>query len=279
MAARRTLWHDPTRMLSGDEAQGVDEEPVPATVVCARCGAGACGCAEETDAAAPATVGRVPWEGGGPWHARLFDTAEATTRGSEAFFGALTEGPVARALAFALACEAVAVGSTALALAPIAAFVAAFVPAGLVAAVAPTATKQLALAAAAALAVVAFAAILIIAHVLHGLGLALGVARSRRGATLGLRFGLYACGWDVFSSPAGVALALARRGAGATARLMGAAVSAPRRSTEAFLDGPLQVAPERARFVRARAIVVAMAFSVVAVFIVLVALIATPLLA
>jgi len=60
---------------------------------------------------------------------------------------------------------------------------------------------------------------LLVAHAAWGLALELGVraAGDRADLSLGLRFGLYACGWDLITSPLGVLYLLRRASRRSTA--------------------------------------------------------------
>jgi hypothetical protein len=85
------------------------------------------------------------------------------------------------------------------------------------------------------------------AHALHGLALD-RAARSlgaRPAPARALRFGLYACGWDVITGPLGAWLALRppRRPLGELGR---AALSAPSLSSSAFLRGAYGLGPREA---------------------------------
>src|SRR6187551_1085261 len=89
---------------------------VPATVVCAGCGDPACvGCVIEEKTNQSGVVAIIPWErpGVGFWR-RLWQTSTLATVHARTFFGALPEGEVATALAFALVCETIAVSGLAL---------------------------------------------------------------------------------------------------------------------------------------------------------------------
>src|SRR6187431_1237449 len=89
---------------------------VPATVVCAACGDPACGgCVFEEKTNQSGVVAIIPWErpGVGFWR-RLWQTSTLATLHARTFFGALPDGEVSTALAFALVCETIAVSGLAL---------------------------------------------------------------------------------------------------------------------------------------------------------------------
>jgi hypothetical protein len=248
-----------------DAADAMD---VPAAVVCAVCGSGDCpGCTYEQTGQS-GVVAIVPWER--PTMAplsRLFATVQATTQGAETFFFAVPDGSVAPALTFAVLSEGCAVFSMAVVIAPIAVAV---LP-GASAFLASPANRQIVLAAA-TVGILGFTALLVGAHALHGVLLG---NRSRRRA---LRAGLYACGWDFGASPAGVVFAVLHGGAGSVVSLVRASISAPRRGMDAALEGIFQTRGAAASRVRRRAVLIAMAASVVAV-VVLTGVVAAMLLA
>jgi hypothetical protein len=82
------------------------------------------------------------------------------------------------------------------------------------------------------------AVVMVILHVLHGLIIdraARKAGSSRRGR--GLRFGLYACGWDLVTLPRGLLVLLFTDGPSAVRRAAGLAVSVPNRAARAYLAG------------------------------------------
>jgi hypothetical protein len=206
---------------------------VPATVVCALCGSADCaGCLEERTKSGVVAI--VPWERAGGLHARLWATASASTQSAEAFFTTLPDGPVAPALRFAIVCElyaaAAAVGAVAL----------------LLAAIAPPWTALLLRDPAARLGVLrvlglsvpSLAALLVMAHAAHGVALDVGARGANASAvSRGLRFGLYATGWDLVLGPVGFVVVGADKGLRAALSLWRLAVRLPTRSALAFLEG------------------------------------------
>jgi hypothetical protein len=262
MAAAR-----PRAPLDDEHADLVE---VPAAVVCAGCGGGECpGCVD--DIAEPTESGVVlfvPWErpAAGLW-ARLWGTTRASTQGAEAFFVALPAGPLWPALRFALLAEAIAVGSS----------VAAYVVLGLAifAAFFPQMTRLaivdpfwLALIGRVmAVAWVSFVAVLVGAHTLHAVTLDLMARRAGAPGALvrALRFGLYATGWDVATSPFGLTILLGSRGFAGVLEARTHAFKTPGRATAAMLKGLYQLEGELAVRVRVRAMALTMAVSVVAI--------------
>jgi hypothetical protein len=206
-----------------------DDGEVPPAVTCPICRRGECsGC----EAAAAATkVVALTWEkASGCWLHRLFDTALATSVEPERTFGELSDGSVRPAFVFAVVAEAFAIGS--LALVAVLAF-AAFAPdLALRTLLDPSARWLL-------LGVVALGiASMVGLHAIWGVCLELGARGSERGSrwAQGARFGLYACGWDLLTSPAGVLHGLASRGMRGAWPPIGRAIRAPRRATDAYLE-------------------------------------------
>ncbi len=83
------------------------------------------------------------------------------------------------------------------------------------------------------------AALLVAAHAAHGWALDLGARRSgaRPATTRGLRFGLYAAGWDLVVGPLGAVVVAFREGLGAAMSIASLGVGLPGRSARAFLRG------------------------------------------
>jgi hypothetical protein len=214
----------------------VDDFPdsgIPATVVCAHCGDAECpGCLHEQTKSGVVAV--VPWERPGSGAlARLWSTARATALDADRFFESLPDGSLAPALRFALITELFAATFFALL--------------GLVPLVvlAPRWVEHLVTERGASLVrfalvgVPALAALLVASHAAHGWALDLGARRvGARGATTrALRFGLYACGWDLVVGPIGAVVLVLREGGRAALRLLEVGPGLPGRSARAFLRG------------------------------------------
>lgn len=210
---------------------------VPATVLCAFCGQADCtGCTAEEPEQASGVVAIVPWErpGSGVW-ARLWATATASTQGADAFFAALPDGPVFPAVRFALLAEVLAVASMLLFVAPLG--VLALPNLAIDVATNPT-TRATALRWL-AMGVPSVAVWMVLAHAAHGLALDLGArgAGGRGQARRAVRFGLYACGWDLMTGPLGGLVRLVSKGAGPAADLIGLSMGMPGRASAALLSG------------------------------------------
>jgi hypothetical protein len=257
-AARRKLEH--TRPPSLEEeidrvsraSDASSELDVPAAVVCAFCGNADCaGCT--SDLSRSGIVSVVAWErpeggiarGDGGVLARLWSTARSTTRDAEGFFELLPDGPLTPALTFAVTCELIA--STAMFLG----FVA------VAAIVAPEWVKYLALDPSArqttfrivVLGLPSFAGLLVVAHAAHGLSIDFGARRTgaRGERSRALRFGLYACGWDLVMGPVGAVVVAIKEGLGPALGLTSALSGLPTRATTAFLRGCYRVDGEASR--------------------------------
>lgn len=249
-AARRRLrsgefLREVPRESSLEDRESSDLLDVPAAVVCAFCGEADCGGCE-SEHSRSGVLAIIPWERARePALARLWSTARATTRDAEAFFELLPDGPVLPALRFAAACELLASS----------AFFAGFVL--LAAVVAPEWLKHTALdpeARLTALRIViaglpAFAMLTVLAHAIHGLAIDVGAGRNgaRHARSRALRFGLYACGWDLLLGPIGAVVVAAKEGVRASLALTGKHAGLPSRATLAFLRGTYRLEGERAR--------------------------------
>lgn len=225
---------------------------VPAAVVCARCGEADCPGCEDRDQSRSGIVAIVAWERPAtPALARLWATARATTRDAEGFFELLPDGPVMPALRFAAACEILATTAMAVAVLPVAAVVA---PDWLAHVALDPAARAVALRVF-LLGIPAFAGLLVVAHAAHGLSIDLGARRNgARGArTRALRFGLYACGWDLVIGPIGAVVVAAKEGVSSALAIVQLATEVPGRATRAFLRGCYGLDGQRAQAARGTA--------------------------
>jgi hypothetical protein len=231
--------------LDGSSRDTADLLDVPATVVCAFCGDADCGGCE-SDLSRSGIVSVVAWERPGvPVLSRLWSTARSTTRDAEGFFELLPDGPVMPALRFAAACELLASASAFVGLVAIAAIIA---PECLEYVVRDPAARNLALRVV-FLGLPAFAGLLVAAHAAHGFSIDIGATRNggRAARSRALRFGLYACGWDLVMGPLGAIVVAVKEGARAAIGLAGALQGLPTRATTAFLRGCYRLDGERAR--------------------------------
>jgi hypothetical protein len=253
-----------------DSDPGVDFIDIPAAIVCALCGSAECpGCAEERTKSGIVAI--VPWERAGSLSSRLWSTARSTTLDAERFFHTMPDGPVIPALRFAVLAE---VCASAAMLALFAGVFAAIFPAWAWSAFVNGGWRT------ALAAVPGLAVLLVAAHAVHGL--ALDVAASRRKGlptrlSHGLRFGLYACGWDLVVGPLGFCITLVRDGAGTAFGLGRAVAGLPTKAALAFLRGVHHLEGEpakpalRASYVAAAVATIISAFVVLGVFVALAA--------
>jgi len=225
---------------------------VPATVVCAGCGDPACaGCVLEERTNQSGVVAIIPWErpGLGFWR-RLWQTSTLATVHARTFFGALPEGDVSTALAFALVSETLAVGGLAAGAALLAPFFLPSLPGLLVED--PALRKAVVRGASAGILLLVLAMVGL--HAIHGL--ALDAAARRYGGRRfgrGLRFGLYACGWDLITLPLGLLVTALSSGFAAARRAAPLGLTAPAQASEAFLIGMHGLSPAVARLAARRA--------------------------
>lgn len=252
---------------------------VPAAVVCAFCGEADCmGCLDEPgDLSRSGIVAVVAWERpGAPMFSRLWSTARSTTRDAEGFFELLSDGPILPALRFAALCELLASAAAFASFLLVAAVVApdwlhrvALDP------VARSVTLRIVL-----LGLPAFAALLVGAHVAHGLSIELGASRqgARSSRMRALRFGLYACGWDLVMGPLGAVIVAFKEGLRSSMGLAGSLSGLPTRATNAFLRGCYRLEGDRARAALSTSYVGATIATLLFAFVVLAAITALVLL-
>src|SRR5262249_4156726 len=154
-------------------------------------------------------VAIVPWERSGGLWTRLWATANATTQGAEAFFAVLPDGEVPPAMRFAVLAELLAVLSMAMLLVPLAAL---GLP-NLALDVLQNPSRRGSALRWSPLGVPGLALWMATAHVTHGAALDVGARRqgARPQRRRAVRFGLYACGWDLMSGPLGALMMLVTR--------------------------------------------------------------------
>jgi hypothetical protein len=218
---------------------------VPAAVVCALCGDVDCaGC--ENEQSRSGIVAIVAWERAqAPALARLWSTARSTTRDAEGFFELLPDGPIMPALRFAALCEVLAASVWMLAMM----LVAVVVRPDWVAHVALDPHARAIALRVLILGVPAFAGLLLLLHSTHGLSIDVGATRNgaRSARSRALRFGLYACGWDLVMSPIGMVVVSIKESVGAGLGVLGAGNGLPTKATRAFLRGCYRLDGERAK--------------------------------
>jgi hypothetical protein len=227
----------------------LQEEPpdifdVPAAVLCARCGQPDCMGCEDAGDEGSGVVAIVPWERPGTTWQRLWATARASTFSAEAFFSALPDGPVRPAAGFAVLAELFAVTSMFVLLVPV---VAIALP-GLAAAIVSDPRVRMRALFWIAVAIPCLASWMIVAHAAHGVALDAGARRqgARSQRRRALRFGLYACGWDLMSGPIGAIASALSEGRKAAGAALSASMHVPARATAALLQGVYSLSPAHA---------------------------------
>ena len=212
---------------SDPNAQALDSG-LPPVVTCAICGRPECPGCESIDQRTSDDPSN-PWEAAGKWPGRLWAMSLASATAPTLTFGQLAGGPLRSALAFAFIAEFMAVASLGAAVAAVA-FLAA--PALTLRVLSDPAANALL-----AGALLGLIVILVVLHAIWGLCLEAGIASTGGLARwrLGMRFGLYACGWDLLTSPAGVFQGLLSLGPRGTWSTLHSAISVPRTAMTAYL--------------------------------------------
>ncbi len=207
---------------------------VPAAVVCAFCGMAECpGC--DATVTRSGVLKLVPWERSGvSARERFLATSRTCVQDASTFFAVIPDGPIPAALTFAFAAELIASTGAFLAIAGLAfAFVPGSFQTTLFEPHGRTTTWRFA-----AIGIPSVAAVLVAAHVAHGLALEWGTGKSSRETfRRALRFGLYACGWDFVLGPVGALWVLVAGGPRDLWTMLGAAKGLPTRSALAYLKG------------------------------------------
>jgi len=226
------------------------DQDVPPVIACANCGQVLCdGCApkqahEESDAR-PKARGTLPWEHKtqGSYLRSLTLTALETAHPDQACFRHRQAGSSLRALHFALAAETLAITSFALPWAL--GFCALFPKLALRLAHSPQAVAIVGL----ILGVLIVGVVML--HMVWGGALEWAIARQGTPAAyaLGQRFGFYACGWDLLSSPAGLLLVSVYQGTSAARSALSAGIAVPRHALSAYLEEGRAIAAAQHRSV------------------------------
>lgn len=280
MVLHRRHKSDPAARLESIEER-LDREAsgelldVPAAVVCVLCGEADCpGCEHEQSRSGVVAI--VAWERtGAPPLARLWATARSTTRDAESFFELLPDGPVMPALRFAAICELLASTAMLFALAAVAAVVA---PDWGRHVAMDERARSIALRAL-VLGLPAFAGLLVLAHVAHGLSIDVGARKNggRAARSRALRFGLYACGWDLVIGPVGAVVIALKESVSASLGILTLASGLPTRATRAFLRGCYRLDGDRANAALGTSYVGATAATLLGALVILAAIVALAL--
>lgn len=224
----------------------VDWAEVPATVVCAACGDPDCaGCVVDEHKTASGVIAIIPWERRGvSVFRKLWQTSTLATAHARTFFGMLPDGDAGAALAFALLAETLAVTGLALGFASVALIALPSLPALLMQ---DAELRRLVLRGSLAGVIVLMLGMVSL-HAAHGVALDVAAQRAGgQGPRRGLRFGLYACGWDVITLPFGLLITALVSGFAAARRAAPLGLTAPMQAAEAYLTGMHGLSPEGAR--------------------------------
>lgn len=205
----------------------VSDDALPPVVTCAQCRRAECpGCAP-TPSNNPERS--LAWEAKGLWTRRLWRTSFSGCTNPEKTFGELPDGALSSAFAFAFIAESIAIVTLA-----VFALAVAF-------AIAPTFVSVVVSDSAARIlgaeVLIGTVVMLVGMHAVWGLCLEAGAAMSGSRAhwRLGVRFGLYACGWDLVTSPAGVTQCLLSQGVASGFDTVFAAARVARRAMRAYM--------------------------------------------
>jgi hypothetical protein len=239
----------PDRLTPGTvhraDDDGVDSFfEVPAAVLCATCGQADCpGCGGNASEHESGIVAIIPWERPGAVWTRLWATANAATQGAEAFFAVMPDGEISPAMRFAVLAEILAVASMVAVLTPLVALV---FP-GLALHVLESPQGRASALRWLMLGVPVLALWMTLGHVTHGAALDAGARRqgARPQRRRAVRFGLYACGWDLMAGPIGAVVMLVTRGLHDALEVAEHAVLVPGRAATAFLTSIYQLPAER----------------------------------
>jgi hypothetical protein len=234
MGALRTPVPAPPSPPDAEVDEGALElAEVPATVVCATCGLPECDCEVDRPSSFSGVVAIVPWERpGGTLLSRLWSTAKLCTLSPESFFAALPPGGLAAPLGFARLSEVLAAIGLCVTLGALALLA---VP-GLGAELSSNRALWTAVLHGVGWAVPGLALVMVALHAAHGA--ALDSAARREGSHRsgrGLRFGLYACGWDLVTLPLGLLLLTFTDGPISAVRHSARGLTAPNSAALAYL--------------------------------------------
>jgi hypothetical protein len=214
----------------------LDFAEVPAAVVCAFCGRPDCaGCLDVPEPTqASGVLAIVPWERPGQGVlARLWSTARVATLRPSELFAALPEGGVLAPLSFALLAELVSVVGLAVSAIPLLGLAPDFVRV----AISDPVIHALAVRVL-GFGIPSLAVAMVVLHALHGVLTDRAARRAgSRHRGRGLRFGLYACGWDLVTLPLGLLVVAVSDGFGTAGKAASQSLAAPATATRAYLSG------------------------------------------
>lgn len=232
-ALRTPVPRSPSRPDVEVDEGALDLSEVPATVVCATCGLPECNCELDRPSSFSGVVAIVPWERpGGTVLSRLWATAKLGTLSPAAFFSALPPGGVLPPLVFGVLAETLA----ALGLCATFGAIALLILPALGGELLRNTALQSVVLRAMAWGVPGLAVAMVLLHAAHGA--ALDAAARSQGSHQkgrGLRFGLYACGWDLVTLPLGLLLLTMTDGPVTALRHSARGLTAPHSAALAYL--------------------------------------------
>jgi hypothetical protein len=241
-ALRTPLPKAPSRPDVEVDEGALELAEVPATVVCATCGLPECDCEAERPSSFSGVVAIVPWERpGGSLLGRLWSTAKLCTLSPQSFFAALPPGGASAPLGFALLAELLAALGLCVTLGAVVLLV---VP-GLGAELARNAELRAGIGRALGFGVPGLVLTMVALHAGHGVALDRAARQegSHRGGR-GVRFGLYACGWDLVTLPLGLLLLTFTDGVVSAVRHSARGLTAPGTAASAYLEHVHGLEPE-----------------------------------
>lgn len=231
-----------------------DLSEVPAAVVCATCGLPECNCEADRPSSFSGVLAIVPWERpGGTVLSRLWSTAKLATLSPEPFFSALPPGGIVAPFAFGLLSEMLAALGLCATLGALAVGV---LPALGSELWANAELRQL-VARGVSVGVPALALAMVVLHGAHGA--ALDAAARREGSRQngrGLRFGLYACGWDLVTLPLGLLVLMFTDGPLTALRHSARGLTAPNKAALAYVAHVHRFEPAQAARAARRAVTI-----------------------
>jgi len=232
-ALRTPVPRIPSRPDDEVDEGALELSEVPATVVCATCGLPECNCEVDRPSAFSGVMAIVPWERpGGTVLSRLWATAKLGTLAPAAFFSALPPGGLVPPLVFGVLAETLA----ALGLCATFGAVGLLVVPALGRELLSNVALQGALLRFLAWGVPGLAITMVLLHAGHGV--ALDAAARREGSRQpgrGLRFGFYACGWDLVTLPLGLLVLTLTDGPVTALRHSARGLTAPNSAAIAYL--------------------------------------------
>jgi len=251
-ALRTPVPRIPSRPDAEVDEGALDFSEVPAAVVCATCGLPEFNCEMDRPSAFSGVVAIVPWERpGGTVMSRLWATAKLGTLSPAPFFSALPPGGVVAPLVFAVLSETLSALGLCMTLGTLGLLIVPALGAELLRDVALQGLVVRGIAGGVPLLSLA----MILLHAAHGVALDASARREGSHQTgRGLRFGLYACGWDLVTLPLGLLVLTLTDGPVTALRHSARGLTAPNSAALAYLVHVHHFEPDVAARVSRRAV-------------------------